>query len=147
VPFGLSNAPTIFMCLMNGMLREYLKKFVIVLLYDIIIYSKYEEEHEENLRMVLKFLRENKLYAKLTKCIFYQKKINYLGNTISTDGTIVDPEKTEAIIGWPIPRNVMEVRSFMSLTIYYRRFIIVFSNIAIPITSLQNKGVKFKWTP
>jgi hypothetical protein len=146
VPFGLSNAPVVFMCLMNGVFREYLDKFVIVFLDDILIYSKTKEEHEQHLRMVLKFLREHKLYAKLSKCIFYQKKIHYLGHIISTDGIKVDPEKIEAIRGWPTPRNVTEVRSFMGLSGYYQRFIKGFSNIASPITSLQKKGVKFEWT-
>jgi hypothetical protein len=106
-----------------------------------------EEEHEEHLRMVLKVLREHKLYAKISKCIFYQNKIHYLGHIISTYGITVDPEKIEAIRGWPMPRNVIEVRSFMGLMGYYRIFIKGFSNIASPITSLQKKGVKFIWTP
>ena len=86
VPFGLSNAPTIFMCLMNGVFRKYLKKFVIVFLDDILIYSKIEEEHEKHLRMVLQVLREHKFYAKLSNYIFYQKNIHYLGHIISTKG-------------------------------------------------------------
>jgi hypothetical protein len=131
---------------MNGVFREYLDKFVIVFLDDILIYSKSEEEHEKHLRMVLQVLREHKLYAKLSKCIFYQKKIHYLGHIISTEGIEVDPEKIEAIRGWPTPRNVIEVRSFMGLSSYYRRFIKGFSNIASPITSLKKKGVKFEWT-
>jgi hypothetical protein len=79
VPFGLSNAPVVFMCLMNGVFREYLDKFVIVFLDDIIIYSNSEEEHEHHLRMVLQVLREHHLYAKLSKCSFDQNKIHYLG--------------------------------------------------------------------
>jgi hypothetical protein len=112
VLFGLSNSPAIFMCLMNGVFREYLDKFVIVFLDDILIYSKKKEEHEKHLRMVLQVLREHKLYAKISKCIFYQKKIHYLGHIISEDGITVDHEKIEAIRGWPMPRNVIEVRSF-----------------------------------
>jgi hypothetical protein len=139
VPFGLSNAPTIVMCLMNGVFREYLDKFVIVFLDDIIIYSKSEEEHEEHLRMVLQVLREHKLYAKLSKCIFYQKKIHYLGHIISTAWVEVDPKKIEAIRGWPTPKSVTEVRSFMGLSDYYRRFIKGFSRIPSPITSLQKE--------
>jgi hypothetical protein len=146
VPFGLSNAPIVFMCLMNGIFREYLDKFVIVFLDDILIYSKSEEEHEKHLKMVLQVLREHQLYAKLSKCSFYQKKIHYLGHIISEEGITVDPEKIKAIEGWPTPRNVSEVRSFMGLAGYYRRFIEGFSKIAHPITSLQKKGVKFEWT-
>jgi hypothetical protein len=82
VPFGLSNAPTIFMCLMNGVFREYLDKFVIVFLVDILIYFESKEEHEQHLRTMLQFLREHKLYANLSKCIFYQKKIHCLGHII-----------------------------------------------------------------
>jgi hypothetical protein len=147
VLFGLSNAPAIFMCLINGVFREYLEKtFVIIFLDDILIYSKSEEEHEKHLRIVLKFLREHKLYAKLSKCIFYQKTIHYLGHIISTDGITIDHEKIEAIRGWITPRNVKKVRSFMGLVGYYRIFTKEFSNIARPITSLQKTGVKFEWT-
>jgi hypothetical protein len=141
VPSGLSNAPTIFMCLMNGVFREYLNKFVIVFLDDILIYSKLEEEHGHHLRMVLQVLREHKLYAKLSKCIFYQKKIHYLGHIISVEGITMDLEKIKDIRGWPTPINVIEVRSFMGLVGYYQRFMKGFSNIASPITSLQKKGV------
>ncbi len=73
VPFGLTNAPHVFMCLMNGIFRNYLDKFVIVFLDDILIYSNYEEEHEHHLRLVLQVLREHQLYANLSKCSFYQK--------------------------------------------------------------------------
>jgi hypothetical protein len=111
-----------------------------------LIYYNLEEEHEQHLRMVLQVLREHKLYAKLSKCIFYQKKIHYLGHIISAAGMEVDPKKIEAIRGWPTPKNVIEVRSFMGLASYYRRFIKGFSKIASPITSLQEKGVKFEWT-
>jgi hypothetical protein len=146
VPFGLSNAPVVFMCLMNGVFREYLDKFVIVFLDDILVYSKSEEEHEQHLRMVLQVLREHQLYAKLSKCSFYQKKIHYLGHIISKDGIVMDPEKIEAIREWSAPRNVTEFRSFMGLAGYYRRFIAGFSRIAHPITSLQRKEKKFQWT-
>jgi hypothetical protein len=86
------------------------------------------------------------LYAKLSKCIFYQKKIHYLGHIISAAWIEVDPEKIKATRGWPTPKNVTEVRSFMGLSGYYRRFIKGFSRIASPITYLQKKGVKFEWT-
>jgi hypothetical protein len=95
---------------------------------------------------VLQVLREHKLYAKSSKCIFYQKKIHFLGHIISTYGITFDLKKIETIRGWPTPRNVKEVRSFMGVFGYYRRFIKGFSNIASPITSLQKKGVEFEWT-
>jgi hypothetical protein len=97
VPFGLSNAPIIFMSLMNGVFRDYLDKFVIVFLDDILVYSRTEEEHKQHLRMVLQVPREHQLYAKLSKCSFYQERIHYLGHIISKDGIVVDPEKIESI--------------------------------------------------
>jgi hypothetical protein len=146
VPFGLSNAPAIFMCLMNGLFRDYLDTFVIVFLDDILVYSKSEEEHEQHLRLVLQVLRGHQLYAKLIKCSFYQRQIHYMGNIISEEGIAVDPQKVEAIREWLEPRNVAEVRSFMGLAGYYRRFIEGFSNLAHPITSLQRKEKRFQWT-
>jgi hypothetical protein len=131
---------------MNGVFRDYLDKFVIVFLDDILVYSKSKEEHEKHLRMVLRVLREHQLYAKLSKCLFYQEQIHYLGHIISKEGIVVDPEKIEAIREWSAPKNVTEVRSFMGLASYYRRFIAGFSRIAHPITSLQRKEKKFQWT-
>ena len=145
VPFVLSNAPVVFMCLMNGVFRDYLDKFVIVFLDDILVYSKSEEEHEKHLRMVLQVLREHQLYAKLRKCLFYQRQIHYLGHIILEEGIVVDLEKVEAIREWSAPRNVVEVISFMGLVGYYRRFIVGFSKITHPITSLKRKEKKFQW--
>jgi hypothetical protein len=96
--------------------------------------------------MVLQVLREHQLYSKLTMCSFYQNIIHYLGHIISEEGITVDPEKIEAIKGWTTPKNVTEVRSVMGLAGYYRRFIVGFSRITHPITSLQGKGEKFQWT-
>jgi hypothetical protein len=146
VPFGLTNAPTIFMCLMNDIFINYLDMFVIIFLDDILIYSKSEEEHEHHLRLVLQVLRENLLYDKLIKCSFYQKQIHYFRHIISEQGIAVDPEKIESIIGWPTSRNVSDIRYFMGLVGYYRRFIVGFTNIAHPITYFQKKGTKFEWT-
>jgi hypothetical protein len=146
VPFGLSNAPTVFMCLMNGISRDYLEKFVIDFLDDILVYSKLEEEHERHLRMVLQVLRENQIYAKLIKCSFYHENIHYLGHIISKDGITVDPKNIEAITGWSAPKNVTKVISFMGLDGYYRRFITGFLKISHHITSLQRKEKKFQWT-
>jgi hypothetical protein len=145
VPFGLSNAPVVFICLMNGVFRDYLDKFVIVFLDDILVYSKSEEEHEKHLRMVQQVLREHQLYAKLRKCSFYQSQIHYLGHIISEEGIAMDPEKVEVIQEWSMPRNVVEVRYFMGLEGYYRRIIARFSKISHPITSMQRKEKKFQW--
>jgi hypothetical protein len=134
VPFGLSNAPVVFMCLMNGIFREYLDKLVSVFLDDILIYSKSEEEHEKHLNMVLQVLREHQLYSKLIKCSFYHNQIQYLGHIISEEGIAMDLEKIEANRGWSTPKNVTKYRSFMALSGYYRRFIEGLSKIAQPIT-------------
>jgi hypothetical protein len=144
VQFGLSNVPAGFMCLMNGVFRDYLDRFVIFFFDEILVYSKSEEEHEQHLRMVLQVLREHQLYAKLSKYSFYQRKIHYLGHIVSEEGIIMDPEKVEAIREWSSPRNVAEVRSFMGLAGYYKRFVIGFSKIAHPITSLQRKEKTFQ---
>jgi hypothetical protein len=111
-PFGLTNAPGVFMSLMNGVFREYLDKFVQVFIDDILIYSRTMEEHDEHLRLVLQCLQEHKLYGKLSKCSFYQSRIHYLGHVISSKGIIVDPAKVEAIMEWPAPTNVNEVHIF-----------------------------------
>ena len=115
VPFGLTNAPATFMCLMNSVFSKYLDKFVLVFLDDILVYSKNEKEHEEHLRLTLQVLREHRLYAKLSKCDFYRDRIQYLGHIISEEGIPVDLEKIEAIMNWPTPRNVTDIRSFMGL--------------------------------
>jgi hypothetical protein len=146
LPFGLTNAPGVFMSLMNGVFREYLDKFVQVFIDDILIYSRMTEEHDEHLRLVLQCLREHKLYGKLSKCSFYQSRIQYLGHVISDEGIAVDLAKVEAIMEWPAPMNVTEVRSFMGLSGYYRWFVEGFSKIANPIMELQKKNKKFVWT-
>jgi hypothetical protein len=119
LPFGLTNAPRVFMSLMNGVFCEYLDKFIQVFIDDILIYSWTTEEHDENLCLVLQCLQEHKLYGKLSKCSFYQSKIHYLGHVISDKGIIMDPAKVEAIMEWPTPMNVLKVHSFMGLAGYY----------------------------
>jgi hypothetical protein len=113
---------------------------------DILVYSKTEEEHEKHLRIFLQTLRKHKLYAKFDKCDFYEKEIQYRGHVISAEGIAVDPEKIRAIMEWSILKDVADIRSFMEITRYYRRFIEGFSKIAYPITSLQKKGTKFNWS-
>ena len=125
------------MCLMNSMLCPYLDKFVIVFIDDIFIYSKNEEEYVEHLVVVLRLLREHQLYAKLNKCSFFQIEVHYLGCVVSKEGIAVDPKKIRAIVEWIVPKNVDEVRSFMGLASYYKRFIKNLSCISYSITSLQ----------
>jgi len=119
LPFGLTNAPGVFMSLMNGVFHEYLDKFIQVFIDDILIYSRTAEDHDENLCLALQCLREHKLYGNLSKLLFYQSRIHYLGHVISNNGIIVDPTKFEAIMEWLAPTNVPEVRSFMVLAGYY----------------------------
>ncbi|KAL0551336.1 hypothetical protein IC582_010422 [Cucumis melo] len=144
--FGLTNAPAVFMDLMNRVFREFLDTFVIVFIDDILIYSKTEAEHEEHLRMVLQTLRDNKLYAKFSKCEFWLKQVSFLGHVVSKAGVSVDPAKIEAVTGWTRPSTVSEVRSFLGLAGYYRRFVENFSRIATPLTQLTRKGALFVWS-
>ncbi|WVZ58676.1 hypothetical protein U9M48_008918, partial [Paspalum notatum var. saurae] len=144
--FGLTNATSYFMNLMNKVFMEYLDKFVVVFIDDILIYSKTEEEHEEHLRLVLQKLREHKSYAKLSKCEFWLDQVPFLGHIVSKGGIMVDPSKISSVMDWKVPEVVKEVRGFLSLAGYYRRFIESFSKIAKPMTSLLEKGVPFIWT-
>src|SRR6187399_413870 len=144
--FGLTNAPAYFMNLMNKVFMEFLDKFVVVFIDDILIFSKDEEEHAEHLRLVLEKLREHQLYAKFSKCEFWLKEVRFLGHVISGDGISVDPAKVEAVTEWKAPTSVGEIRSFLGLAGYYRRFIENFSKIAKPMTELLKKDTKFNWT-
>src|SRR3954466_14952205 len=144
--FGLTNAPATFSRLMNYIFMEYLDKFVVVYLDDILIYSKNEEEHAKHLRLILAKLREHKLYAKYSKCEFWLPKVTYLGHVISKDGIAVTPECIQAILDWTPPKNVKQVTSFLGLASYCRRFVENFSKTARPLTNLLHKGVKFQWT-
>ena len=130
VPFGLTNAPAFFMNLMNKVMMDFLDQFVVVFVDDILVYSSTQEEHEQHLRKVLARLRENKLYAKFSKCEFWTKEIAFLGHIITGEGVKMDPEKVKAILEWKTPTNVKEVRSFLGLAGYYRRFIEGFSKIS-----------------
>ncbi|KAI3448707.1 hypothetical protein Pfo_005372 [Paulownia fortunei] len=123
MPFGLTNAPAAFMDLMNRVFKQYLDKFVIVFIDDILIYSRDKEEHKEHLKIVLQVLKEKQLYAKFKKCEFWLEQVVFLGHVVSKDGISVDPSKVEAVIKWPTPTNVSEVRSFLGLAGYYRRFV------------------------
>ncbi|KAK1419615.1 hypothetical protein QVD17_28835 [Tagetes erecta] len=147
MPFGLTNAPAIFMDMMNRICKPYLDKFIIVFIDDILIYSKNESDHVEHLRTLLKLLRTERLYAKFIKCEFWLHEIQFLGHVINSEGIQVDPSKIKAITEWGIPKTQTEIRSFLGLAGYYRRFIQDFSRIAIPLTSLTRKKVDFKWGP
>ncbi|GJT66055.1 putative reverse transcriptase domain-containing protein [Tanacetum coccineum] len=144
-PFGLTNAPTVFMDLMNRVCRPYLDKFVIVFIDDILIYSKTKEEHDAHLRLILELLKKEELYAKFSKCDFWLLKVQFLGHVIDSEGIHVDPAKIESIKDWESPKTPTEIRQFLGLAGYYRRFIEGFSKIAKPMTKLTQKSVKFNW--
>jgi hypothetical protein len=144
--FGLTNTPAYFMNLMNNLLMEELDKFVIVFIDDILVYSKSVEEHEQHLRVVLGKLRAHKLYAKFSKCEFWLEKISLLGHILTAEGVAVDPGKVETVSNWRQPTNVSEIRSFLGLAGYYRRFIEGFSKIARHMTEFLKKEKKFNWT-
>jgi hypothetical protein len=146
MPFGLTNAPATFMHLMQQTFRQYLDDFVIVFLDDVLIYSKSKHEHEQHLRTVLQVLRDKQLYAKLSKCEFFQTEIGFLGHVINQDGIKMEPSKVDAVLKWPQPKNIHEIRSFLGLAGYYRRFVRDFSNIARPLSALLHKNTPWQWT-
>jgi hypothetical protein len=145
--FGLTNAPAYFMYLMNKVFMDYLDKFVVVFIDDVLIFSKNEEQHDQHLRMVVQKLRENQLYAKLNKCEFWSKEFSFLGHIISEGGIYVDPSKVKDVLSWNTPQNASYIRCFLGLAGYYRRFVEGFSKISKPMTELLAKGKTFEWTP
>ncbi|GJZ68228.1 reverse transcriptase domain-containing protein, partial [Tanacetum coccineum] len=145
MPFGLTNAPAVFMDLMNRVCKPYLDKFVIVFIDDILIYSKNKKEHKEHLKQILELLKKEELYAKFSKCEFWIPKVQFLGHVIDSEGIHVDPAKIESIKDWTSPKSPTEIRQFLGLAGYYRRFIEGFSKIAKPMTKLTQKKVKFEW--
>ncbi|XP_050238038.1 uncharacterized protein LOC126687520 [Mercurialis annua] len=145
MPFGLSNAPSTFMCVMNQALRPFIGKFVVVYFDDILIYSTNLEVHLQHLREVLCVLRRDSLFAAKKKCAFLTRKVLFLGYIVSEEGLQVDDSKIQVVKHWPQPSTITEVRSFHGLTSFYRRFIPHFSSIIAPVTNYM-KGVKFEWT-
>ncbi|GJT55287.1 hypothetical protein Tco_0990341 [Tanacetum coccineum] len=145
MPFGLTNAPAVFMDLMNRVCKPYLDKFVIVFIDDILIYSRNEKEHEEHLKTILELLKKEELYAKFSKCEFWINTVKFLGHVIDSSGIHVDPAKIEAVKNWASPTTPSEIRQFLGLAGYYRRFIEGFSKIAKPMTELTQKNQKFDW--
>jgi hypothetical protein len=144
--FGLTNAPAYFMYLLNKVFIEYLDKFVVVFIDDILVFSKTEEEHEKHIRLVLQKLRLNKLYIKFSKCEFWSTKVTLLGHVISAGGVSVDPGKVKDVLNWMPPTTASEIQSFLGLAGYYRRFIKDFSKIAKPMMKLLEKNKAFEWT-
>src|ERR1044071_7122176 len=145
MPFGLTNALVVFIDLTNRVCKLYLDKFVIVFIDDILIYSKSKEEHEQHLQLILQLLRNEQLYAKFSKCDFWIREVQFLGHVVNEAGIHVDPAKIDAIKKWEAPKTPIEVRQFLGLAGYCRRFIEGFSKIAQPLTALTQKGITYKW--
>jgi len=134
------------MYMMNKVFMEYLDKFVVVFIDDILVFSKIKEEHAEHLRLVLQKLREHKLYAKRSKCEFWLEEAYFLGHVVSNGGIAVDPSKVKDVLNWKPPTDVSEIHSFLGLASYYRRFIEGFSKLAKLMTALLEKNAKFVWS-
>jgi hypothetical protein len=145
--FGLTNAPTYFMYMMNKVFMEYLDKFVVMFIDDILVYSRSEGEPEGHLRFVLQKLQDHKLYAKLSKCEFWLKQVAFLRHVISKGGISVDPSKVQDVLSWKAPTSVSDIQSFLGLAGYYRRFIGGFLKISKPMTELLEKDKQFEWMP
>ena len=145
MPFGLTNAPATFQQLMNIVLQPYLRKFVLVFFDDILIYSSSLKEHVEHLKQVFSCLRKNKLFAKRKKCTFAQSKVEYLVHIMTGEGVSTDPAKIAAIVNWPAPTNITELRSWLGMTGYYRRYIAGYGIICRPLfDALKKEG--FFWS-
>jgi transposase InsO family protein len=145
--FGLTNAPATFQSLMNRLFAPHLGKFVVVYLDDILVFSATPEEHVKHLRIVLETLRANNLYAKQSKCDFNRASVKFLGHVVAHDGVRVDPNKVSVVQNWACPKNVAELRSFLGLANYFRRFIQGFSTQVAVLHGLTKQGAPWVWTP
>ena len=146
LPFGLTNAPGTFMHLMHQTFREFLDDFVLVFLDDILIFSRTLEEHQRHVTQVLTKLRESKLYAKESKCDFFKEEVEFLGHLVGRNGVRMMEDKVKAIVDWPTPSKVADVRAFLGTAGYYRKFIRGFSGIAMPLSDLTKEESKFQWS-
>ena len=135
------------MYLMNSVFMPELDKFIVVFIDDILIYSKNNEKHAQHLCIVVTRLRENKMYAKFSKCEFWLDRVQFLGHVLTPEGISMDPGKVQDVLNWKSPKSVHQIRQFLGLAGYYRRFIPDFSKVAQPMTKLLQKDARFDWSP
>ncbi|GKB92246.1 putative mitochondrial protein [Tanacetum coccineum] len=144
IPFGLTNAPSSFQALMNEVFRPFLRKFTLVFFDDILVYSTDMQSHVKHLIKVLLVMREQQLYAKASKCIFRAPQVEYLGHIISGKGISTYPNKIQAMVDWPVPTTLKQLRGFLRLIGYYRRFVKIYASMSMPLTALLKKNT-FGW--
>lgn len=147
MPFGLTNAPATFQEVMNTVLAPTLRKFVLVFVDDILIYSRSLEEHVHRIQQVFDILAHHQLLLKRSKCTFAQQTLEYLGHIISGQGVATDPAKISAVAEWQQSTDVRQLRGFWGLSGYYRKFIRHYAHMSEPLTDLLKKGTQFCWTP
>jgi hypothetical protein len=146
MPFGLTNAPATFQEIMNTVFAPLLRKHVLVFMDDILIYSKTLDNHKQHLQEVFQILRDNKFYIKRSKCSFAQQSLEYLGHIISNQGVATDPVKIQAVKQWPTPTDMRQLRGFLGLSGYYKKFIRHYGILSKPLTDLLKKNTQFIWT-
>lgn len=146
MPYGVTGSPATFQHVMNSVLSPLLRKWVVVFIDDILVYSKTWEDHLKDLQVVFALLRQHQFKVKLSKYAFAQQQIPYLGHVISKEGVATDPTKVSIIQNWPTPRCVKEVRSFLGIAGYYKRFVKKFGIMSKTLTNLLRKGEIFNWT-
>jgi len=147
MPFGLTNAPATFQAAMNFVFAPLMRKGVLVFMDDILIYTPSIDSHAALLQQVFQILQDHQFFLKLSKCEFAKSELEYLGHTISSQGVSTEQSKVQVVSEWPVPQSVKDLRGFLGLTGYYRRFIQHYAMISRPLTSLLKKGVQFQWTP
>ena len=147
MPFGVTNAPSQFMHLVQDVLHRYLDVFVVVFIDDILVYSRNTEEHAELLRLIFERLREHQLFAKASKCTLHVNEVEFLGQWITPEGVAPIAEKLRVVRDWEPLNSVKDVRSFLGFANYYHRFVPGYAGIAYPLTLLTRKNIEWHWGP
>jgi len=148
MPFGLANSPSVFQSMINNVFRDMLDRCVVVYIDDILVYSNTMEEHIQHVRSVLRRLIQHQLYAKAEKCEFHLTTTSFLGYIISQEGVAMDDQKVRAVVDWPQPHTLKELQHFLGFANFYHRFIINFSTVAAPLTSMtRQNSTTLSWSP